>query len=453
MPPIIGGGNGVPTGVRPKAPGRRAWISLPSAYLYFLWGMVILEPHRWIAERGLRITAMNGALSILAIPLIPMILARLPVVIGRRRKPTIYWPLLGFLLVTLSTVRTAIYPDLAWNAVKIFIIYFLMSVATFIYIRSARQVVPLLVLYAGQYLWWGWHSGTTGAVWWHPTLANSDAFGPLVLMGFSICLSFAFASRSRMFRYVGFFLATYCALGIVTAFARGVALSSVVVAALLWVRSPFKGRMALWIVLGGITVVAASAILYPNNAFWNEINSSFTEGTEEGTGNDRWELWKVGMAVFKEHPILGVGAEHAGHYGFRLVMDRKIEVGGVYSWLPTALQGRQLHSVYVQMLAEHGALGMFFFLIMVVDFWRRNARLRLPEFVASWARQTGGKYDLRWIAVGLEGAMVAYLATGIFYAQLYMHWFFSLVLLNILVHSMALPNRRSLLVARPVRGA
>lgn len=426
----------------------RRWITPSVAYIYFLWFVVILDPHRWLAERGPHITAMNGALPILALPLVPMLLIYLPRYLGRANRTVWYLPFLGFVLVTAVTIPSAIYPQLAWDSVKIFLVYYLLVVATFIFVRKPRQVIPLLILYAGQYWWWGWHSGLTGAVWWHPTLANSDTYGPLMLIGIPITFCFGLAAKSKVYRYGGFFLAAYCSLAVVTAFARGVALSFVAVALLLWLRSPYKGKTTVALVGSVATILIASALLFPNNGFWKEINTSFTEGTEEGTGNDRWELWKAGMKVFETHPVFGVGAEHFGHYAYRMVLNRKLEMGGVYSWLTQAIQGRQLHSIYVQVLAEHGIAGALMLLLMIGDFWRRNIKLRTKEHRAYWYRAVRGRFDLRLLALGLEGAMVAYLTTGVFYAQFYQHWFFSIAMLNILLYTFSKPPATSVAPAR-----
>ena len=39
----------------------------------------------------------------------------------------------------------------------------------------------------------------------------------------------------------------------------------------------------------GLVVMIASATLFDSGAFWSEIKSSFTQGTEEGTGAEIWE--------------------------------------------------------------------------------------------------------------------------------------------------------------------
>ena len=50
--------------------------------------------------------------------------------------------------------------------------------------------------------------------------------------------------------------------------------------------------------------------MFPGGAFWAEMQT-ISQGTDEGTGASRWELWTgVGWRVFLHSPIFGVGANN-----------------------------------------------------------------------------------------------------------------------------------------------
>jgi hypothetical protein len=80
-------------------------------------------------------------------------------------------------------------------------------------------------------------------------------------------------------------------------------------------------------------------------------------------------------------------------------------------------------------------VGTLLFVLLVVDFWKRNGALRTQRYRAAWDAATGGRYDLRWLALGLESGMVAVCASAVFYNQLFEPWLYVLLTANILLQS------------------
>lgn len=436
--------------------GARGRITLPLLYIYLVWLVAITDVHRWLAERGLHIVAMHQALTVMMVPLLILLVIKLPGMFGRGR-PVWYFPLLAFVGSTFVASIGALHWEPAWAQVKILITYYILIVVTLVYVKAPRQVVPLVLLLVGQYWWWGWHSGLTGAVWWHPTYANFDGFGPLVLIGLPLTFFFGLAAKSRMLRYGAFFLGAYSALAMVASLARGVILAGGVVVVVAIIRSPKRQRFRSTVVLlvGIASFLIASSVLVPDGGVWTEVKSAFTEGKDEGTGRDRWDLWTAAMGVWRAHPIIGVGAEQTGFVASRMIVAGDMELDGYYGDNPFRIEGRALHNVWVQILAEFGLVGTALIVWLLVDFWRRNATLRRPEFVEYWARSTNGIFKLDVFAVGLEGAVVSFVVTGIFYNQLYESWFYTVLLINLLLSIHAKPPglRRKRKVRRALTAA
>jgi len=135
--------------------------------------------------------------------------------------------------------------------------------------------------------------------------------------------------------------------------------------------------------------------------------------------------------TFLERPLLGVGAGNFGIFAFEnLWADPELRL----YYHRGLLWGRAVHNVYFQLLSEFGLLGTLAFVSLLVDFWRRNARLRSAAFISAWKSASENPLDLRMLSHALEVGMVAYLATGFFYDQVYVHWFYSLLTLNAVVH-------------------
>jgi hypothetical protein len=110
---------------------------------------------------------------------------------------------------------------------------------------------------------------------------------------------------------------------------------------------------------------------------------------------------------------------------------------GKYALNHWFIYGRVLHSIHMEILVEFGLVGFATYIWMLVDFWKRNVALRSKRLTVAWARATGGQLDLQNISLGLEGAMIAFLLTGFFYDQLFVHWLYSLLIMNAVLHAAA----------------
>jgi O-antigen ligase len=120
----------------------------------------------------------------------------------------------------------------------------------------------------------------------------------------------------------------------------------------------------------------------------------------------------TGLAMFAEHPILGVGtANYPTNY------QRYTQLIG----LEFRAQARDPHSLYVQLLAETGILGTIAFVGMVVAlFGALNRTYRAAEKAAQLASW------LPWINA-IRLALLSYLMTSVFLHNAYIRYFWILV--------------------------
>jgi O-antigen ligase len=120
----------------------------------------------------------------------------------------------------------------------------------------------------------------------------------------------------------------------------------------------------------------------------------------------------TGLAMFSEHPILGVGA--ANYYNN---YQRYTQAIGL-EFRSTA---RDPHSLYIQLLAETGILGALTFIGMAFFLFRALNRAcrdieRVP-YLAEW---------LPWIS-SIRFALLSYLMTSVFLHNAYIRYFWILV--------------------------
>jgi O-antigen ligase len=425
----------------------------PAHYLvYAAWGIALFDPHYLLA---FLVTEQAGRLATLTyFPLILLALARSPALFGSPRRVWITFPpLMLFFAVGAAGLFTAPNPGLARDTLKVLLPYFAMIVATADLIRTPRQAWPIVVMFVVRFAWWAAFSRQTGIVGWHPSLANYDAYGGLMVQGAGLCYWVGMGVKRGRVRWALFALAAFCVLGVVASFARGAFLSLVALAGVVWLRSPRKVVTGAAMILAAGLTFAGAGLLFEENFFWEEIKSAFTEGTSEGTGGQRMAMWGAAVEVWKEHPIFGVGAANFGAFASTFFRDGQIEQFPN----PMMFYAFNLHNAYVQVLAEFGLVGTFAFLWMHWDFFRKNRDLQRPDFGGRWATSPfGRRVDLRFLAMGVEAAMIGVMLANFFYASLFTSWLFTTIAVNRMLWGVTRGDGRAPPApphsARPVRG-
>ncbi len=419
--------------------------------MYALWFIVLFEP-QWLLAYYAHMTPL------LKVPTVLFALITLLSLFSMRGGIWM-WPFALFIIVGAIDATAALNTGYARAGVKLLYFSWIIGVAGLIAIKNYKDIYPLLLMMPLQYLWWGINGVATGAVPWHTTYANPDGYGPLMVVGIGLCLYFGMAWKNKRWKWLFYFLSALSVAGVVSSFARGAFLSACLVLVYIWIRSPKKGVVTAGAFAAVLVMVVVSPFINgasrdsmaAGHTFWQEM-ATISNGSSDATGNDREVLWAAARKVFAEHPILGVGANNFGtnaatyfHVG---------DVGGAYADNPKILYDRRLHSIYFEILSEFGIVGSLAYLWMLIDFWRLNAKLRTRPFREHWVQMSGGQTDIRLITLGLEAGMVAYLATGVFYDQLFQQWGYAFYALTCVLYAITKPapvriNRGSRVVPRP----
>ena len=378
------------------------------------------------------------------------ILGLVPLVPEWRARWTWYVPLA--LLIGTGLLAAPFAPNLglARDELQTFTLLWCLVVGTVTLIDTAARAELLLHMYWLSFAYFGLLGASPGFISWHVTLANQDSFGSYMVIGLGFCGFLATAAKGRV-RQLLFLTAGLCVVGVVSSFARGAVLAMIAVLGLMWARSKRKGlALVAGVALVGV-MLTASSLLHPGQ-FWTEVTSVFDEGTEEGTGEDRWILWTTAMRVFETSPIIGVGPGNWGVVASEMIQPN--ELGGRF-WNPQRLYEKSLHNMYLEILTEHGILGILALVALLADFWRRNLALRTAEAQRLW-EAAGGTFRLRGIAMGIEAALVANLLVFAIYSHTGKHWPFTLMGLNLLLYGLVFKGRPAGGLAsrvRRVRGA
>jgi hypothetical protein len=407
--------------------------------VYVMWVLVLFEPEWWLASFG------AGPLKYIPTVLLPICIF---VALGKIDRRAFYWPMGLFLAIHLIALPFVTNRGYAMPLFKTVLLYYVVLVLSAARIDSIQKLLPIVSMYLLQFAWWGIHGLPHGSVGWHSLLSNEDAFGPMMVIGVGYASFIALGARSKGARVGAMLTAGLSGIGIVASIARGAAMSAALVVAVVWLRSPRKLAMFAGALLVVGTMVVASYVFFPDGEFWTEMASisvdigdmtGDTDGEECvraaskracGSSTDRYDLWHAGWRVFLRLPVFGAGPGNFGSYA-----SENLQWGegrGFYQD-PGHLYGRSLHNIHVQVLAEQGLIGVAVFLTILLDFMRRNRSLRTKVAMDLWDKATRGKSDIQSISLGLEAAMIGFLASGLFYDQLYTSSFYSLVTLNFLL--------------------
>lgn len=233
-------------------------------------------------------------------------------------------------------------------------------------------------------------------------------------MGMAVaCAYFCIQAEKRRF---GKILLVLCVVvfctAIVVSFSRGgfVGLCAVVAYCLVRARRKLVG-------FGVAALLGLTVLTVAGPAYWEEMST--ISDVNEGTADLRLEVWKIGLRMFEANPLLGVGADN-----FRWV------VGEYQSQEQSEKYGRSLggsiiaHSMFVELLAELGAVGACLFLIVI---WYTFRDLRRARKIAT----------LRHYADAITGSIVACMVNGLFLSLFYFSYVWLFIALGVALRQLA----------------
>jgi O-antigen ligase len=178
----------------------------------------------------------------------------------------------------------------------------------------------------------------------------------------------------------------------------------------------YRKRINPIVIFAGLTIVI---LLWPfiPVTFRDRFTSLFLVTEQNGVYQDtslrgRSSEMLTGLAMFSEHPILGVGAANYNNNYQRYAQLIGIEFRA---------EARDPHSLYIQVLAETGILGLVAFFGMVISLF--NALGRAGQAIEKVQRL---EEWLPWLNA-IRLAILSYMLTSIFLHNAYIRYFWILV--------------------------
>lgn len=314
-----------------------------------------------------------------------------------------------FVLWMSITTTVAIYPDLAVDSWFKVIKIQLMIFVTLLLLNSRERIHWMVFIIAMSIGFYGFKGGIFSLL----TGAEHRITGPPQTfiagnneIGFALCailplLRYLQLASQHRFMRAGFFaVMVLCAISILATYSRGalVALLAMLLFMVLKSRRP---------ILSTLTVLALASVLLgfmPDK--WGARMDTISEYEQDSSAMGRLNAWQFAINLASDYPVTGGGF---GAFHPNLFMR----------YAPVPEDYHDSHSIYFEVLAEQGYVGLALFLLLLFLTFRTTA---------STLQKTRGDPDLRWaydlssmLRVSLVGYMIGGAFIGLAYFDLLYH--------------------------------
>jgi O-antigen ligase len=231
-----------------------------------------------------------------------------------------------------------------------------------------------------------------------------------MILAFALCIAAASTNERMHWRIVGGVLSFLLFAGILTTDSRGGLLATLLV--VIWTAVRARSRIVAIGLLAAVTMLSFSM-----SDVWTRFN-------DDATGAGRSDIWKVGVAAFRQHWLIGSG-----------IGTFPDAYNSVYLEVPHHFYikfSRPAHDLLVQSFTELGIIGG---ILVLSAFWFQfraliSIRRKDPD---------------RWLRVALEAATLGYFVAALFIDTLDMKqtWVIPImiaIVLNVRRQEIAVPS-------------
>jgi putative inorganic carbon (HCO3(-)) transporter len=375
---------------------------LPMIYKRPYWGAVmwiwisVMNPHAqgWGFARTFPFAAIIAAVTIVSV-FLQKEDKKLPMV------PTIVVFIAFFCWMTLTSLF-AIHPDQVyeqWNKVmKIFG----MTLVVMMLLKERKHIelaIWSIVISIGYY-------GVKGGIFTIRSGGNDRVWGPAgtfidgnneVALAFVMVIPLMFylmkITKNKWGRYALIASMGLCALASLGSYSRGALLAIGAMGVFFWLKS--KEKLAIGLAM----ILLVPVLLLAMPAQWHERMDTIQEYQEDSSAMGRVNAWHMATNLAMDRPLGG---------GFQIY-----DAGVFAQYAPHPEDIHAAHSIYFQVLGEHGFLGLFLYLAIGVLTWRTG----------SWVIKHG-KHDpeLKWaldLVPMLQVSLLGFAVGGAFLSLAY----------------------------------
>jgi putative inorganic carbon (HCO3(-)) transporter len=337
---------------------------------------------------------------------------------ARDRKP-IPWEREIILSVTLLAyfVFTSFFawaPALAWAQLEKVAKIILMTLVATMFIYGKARIRYLLLVVALSIGYYGFKGGiwslmTGGAeqvLGPEGTFIDGNTFLALALnMVIPLLIALAMEEKNKWLQRFLYIVAGLSAVSSFFSYSRGGWLGLAVVIALLLFKIKLTHRVLL---ISAIVILAVGARAFlPERVFTRA--DSLENYEQDCSANQRLMSWTVNWNLAKAYPLTGAG------FQFDEIGDpRWLQFGDEqYSVCFASYLNSSAHSIYFQILGQHGFVAFFLYILLLASTHFKLRRLR---------KEAKTRPGLEWIgnyAGGIQIGLLGYLVSGAFLSSAY----------------------------------
>ncbi|TXF99446.1 putative O-glycosylation ligase, exosortase A system-associated [Massilia arenae] len=316
-------------------------------------------------------------------------------------SPAVWMLLIFFAWTTLCTVFAQM-PKAAWSDWDRFSKIILMVIVTIMTVRTRKDVQALAFVVAMSLGFWGFKSGLFvifsggGEGMFGPRksfISDNNTLALALVTATPLLVYLITRADTKWLKRGAIAIAALTVLGAIGSYSRGAMLGAFMMGFFLWLKSPYKAKLGLVLVL----IVPLVLLAMPEQ--WMGRMQTIQTYQEDASATGRINSWMFAINIADEF-LLGGGPNVFSPYMFML-------------YAPEPDRYYDAHSIYFQILGEQGYIGLVIFLLMFLVAWRTGARV---------IRFCRDKEDLGWalmLARMCHVSMIGYLTAGAFLTLAY----------------------------------
>jgi len=392
---------------------RHAWVGV------LLWTWIsIMNPHRltWGFAYSAPFAALAGGATLIA-----LLTTKDPVRLPKAPAVTV---LILFILWMCLTTAFAMFPGDSFVQLEKVLKIQLMTLVALAVIHHKQAILLFVWVNALSLGFYGLKGGLYtietggGGRVWGPGgfIGGNNEVGLAILVAIPLLYFLYLITEHKWIRRGLIVTMLLSAVAVLGTQSRGAFLAIAVMSVVLWWRAPNKALLGAGLVAVGIAALS----IMP----WSlgEKVSSITEYKEDSSAMGRINAWETAINIANDRP-LGAGFEMYNPVTW-----------GIYAPTPVERRAsdpsivRAAHSIYFQVLGEHGWIGLFLFILLGWLTWRSAARLRAQTQYAS--------SEYRWVfllASMIQVALIGFAVGGAFLSLAYFDLPYNLLVVVVVV--------------------
>jgi len=331
--------------------------------------------------------------------------------------------LIFFLGWVTFTTFFAFYPQLAWEQWDKVLKIQIMTLLTAMLITDRKRLEGLVWVIALSLAFYGVKGGIFTILqggMYHVQgpattfIAGNNEIGLAMIMTVPLLRYLHLQTQNKLIRWGLAATMVLTGLAAIGTQSRGALLAAAAMGSLLWLKSRNKVSTAIYI----IAATGLIAAIMPQQ-YWDRMNTIKTY-EQDLSAMGRINAWHVAFNVAKER-ITGGGFETFQAPTFR-------------QYAPEPENVHDVHSIYFEVMGEHGFVGFGLFVLIGLLAWRTGSKA---------IRECQKDPNRKWasdLAAMTQVSMIGYATGGAFLGLAYFDYYYHLVIIQVLTYQIAVKN-------------